>query len=133
MSKTPIVNLKAGDVLYDCRRVKAGNTTASADGVWECKVREVGSVDSARPDGSTRTRHWAMISWNSNPARRYYDSVSFTRWPKEWNRHAIGGEAKCHLCGGYKSEGHRPDCEHPGAVRARKRAEKEAKAAAKAG
>jgi hypothetical protein len=133
MSKTPIVNLKAGDVLYDCHRHKAGNTKCSVDGVWTCVVREVGSEDSKRFDGTTRTRHWAMISWNGNPARRYYDSVAFTRWPKEWNKQSVFGEAKCALCCGYKSEGHRPDCEHPGAIRARKRAEKEAKAAAKAG
>jgi hypothetical protein len=131
-NKTPIVNLKAGDLLWDCHRQKAGNTAAKVDGVWRCYVREVGSTDVTRPDGTTATRHWAMISWNGNPARRFYDSVAYTRWPKEWNKHTIGGEPTCALCRGRKSEGHEPDCEHPAAERARKRAEKAAKVAAKA-
>jgi hypothetical protein len=131
-NKTPIVNLKAGDLLWDCHRQQAGNTAAKVDGVWKCYVREVGSEDFARPGGKTVTRHWAMISWNGNPARRFYDSVAYTRWPKEWNKHTIGGEPTCALCSGRKSEGHRPDCEHPAAERARKRAEKAAKAAEKA-
>ena len=31
----PIEKLKAGDLLYDCHAEKAGNTSASRDGVWE--------------------------------------------------------------------------------------------------
>lgn len=117
-----ISKLKAGDVLYDCRRVKAGNTTMSVDGVWECYVCEVGE-DNGRP--------WALISWNGNTPRRYYQT-RWKRWPKEWNRGSLMGGLRCYLCSAKKDDGHLPDCEHPAAVRARKKTAKEAKPAKEA-
>lgn len=110
----PIEKLKAGDVLYDCHREKAGNTTMSRDGVWEVYVREVGTDERGA---------WALLAWNGNPPRgKTYGATNYKRHPKEWNRHDIFGEATCYLCHAKKSAGHRPVCEHPAAVRARKKA-----------
>jgi hypothetical protein len=117
----PVEDLKAGDVLYDCHRHKAGNTTMSVDGVWEVYVSEVGS-DERGP--------WARLAWNGNaPRGKTYRTTDYARWPKEWPQQDLFGEAECYLCNGKKSKGHRPDCKHPGAIRARKRVAKEAKAA----
>jgi hypothetical protein len=109
-------DLKPGDRLYDCHRHKAGNTTISVDGVWECYVREVGE-DERGP--------WALISWNGNRPEKHR-SVKWKRWPKEWIVQGVFAEAECYMCGALKSKGHRETCEHPAADRARKRAAKEA-------
>lgn len=101
-------NLKAGDVLYDCHRVKAGNTTCLVDGVWKCVVREVAE------DGS-----WALISWNGNRPRKHYRNVPYRRSPKEWSLMTLGRGRRCYLCGAQESDGHTADCQHPRAKRGR--------------
>jgi hypothetical protein len=53
--------IKAGDVLYDCRREGMGNTTMSRWACWPVKIISV--------DPSTRT---AMVRWNSNAPQKYY-------------------------------------------------------------
>lgn len=52
-------SVKAGDMLWDCRKVKAGNTTMTRLSCWRVKVIEV-------------TEDGAMCSWNGNPPRKYY-------------------------------------------------------------
>jgi hypothetical protein len=112
-----VKDLKVGDVLYDCHRHKAGNTTMSVDGVWKCRVREVGTDENGRP--------WALISWSGNaPRGKTYGRTSYRRYPKEWNRQSLFDEATCALCHAKKSAGHRDSCDHPAAIRARKRAAK---------
>lgn len=52
--------VKAGDVLYDCHRVKMGNTTASRMGTWVVKVIALDE------DG-----RGASVQWNGNRATRW--------------------------------------------------------------
>jgi hypothetical protein len=52
--------IKAGDILWDCRKTKMGNTTMSKMGSWPVRIVEV------YPD--TRT---ACVSWNHNPTKIY--------------------------------------------------------------
>ena len=111
-----IGSLKPGDVLYDVHSEKAGNTTMRREGVWECFVRAVDS------EGK-----WVEISWNGNPARRFHSvPKGYKRAPKEWVRSLFGGR-KCYLCGKSESDGHAPDCDHPKAIAARKKAAKVSK------
>lgn len=118
---TLIKDLKAGDILYDVHRHKAGNTTMSVEGCWEVSVREVG-VDE-------HGRHWALLAWNGNPPRyKTYDSTSYKRAPKEWIKSDLFGPRTCHMCSASQYAGHRDDCDHPAAVRRR---EAEAKRIAK--
>lgn len=108
-----IESLKAGEVLYDTHIEQAGNTAMRREGVWECYVREVAS------DGK-----WVEISWNGNPAQRFRTvPKGYKRAPKEWVRSLFGGR-KCYLCNKSESDGHAPDCEHPKAIAARKKAAK---------
>lgn len=108
-------DLKVGDVLHDIHRVKAGNTTMSVEGHWEVYVRAVAD------DGS-----WADLSWNGNRPMRCYGKTSYKRHPKEWYRPGITGGRQCAICGAKEANGHDPDCEHPRAIAARKRAAKAA-------
>jgi hypothetical protein len=50
--------VKVGDVLYDCRRQRMGNTTMSRMETWLVRVIEV--------DAEKRR---ALVSWNSNAPR----------------------------------------------------------------
>ena len=50
--------VKAGDVLWDCRMQRMGNTTMSRLTCWTVRVIEV-------------TDTHAMCSWNGNPPQRY--------------------------------------------------------------
>lgn len=114
--------VKVGDVLYDVHREKAGNTTIGIEGCWEAVVSAVAE------DGS-----WAEARWNGNAARRHRETFpkGWKRQPKEWLRQSILGGRSCALCQGKELDGHKDYCEHPRAVAARKRAEKEAAAEAK--
>jgi hypothetical protein len=109
-------DLKVGDVLHDVHRYKGSHVKASAEGHWHVRVTDVAE------DGT-----WADLSWNGNPVRRYRGSVpsGYKRTVKEWIAGYDG--ARCSECYAYKAEGHRPHCDHPRAIAARKRAEKEAK------
>ena len=107
-----IQSLKPGDVLYDVHSEKAGNTTMRREGVWECYVRAVDS------DGK-----WVEISWNGNPARRFAAVPrGYKRAPKEWILSELFSARRCHFCMMSKPDGHAPDCEHPRAIAARKKA-----------
>jgi hypothetical protein len=108
-------DLKVGDVLHDIHRTKQGNTTMTAEGHWT--VRVVAVAD----DGS-----WADLSWNGNRPQRCYGSTRYKRWPKEWYSPGMGGGRQCALCHADESAGHKPACEHPRAIAARKRAAKAA-------
>lgn len=107
-------DLKVGDVLHDVHSTRMGNTTMRCEGHWTAKVMAVDE------DGS-----WADVSWNGNEARRFFGSVPYKRWPKEWVRGsnaALGrGGRTCCLCYAQESDGHLETCEHPRAVAARKR------------
>lgn len=54
--------VKAGDVLYDCRRQKMGNTTMGRMATWTVRVL---SVD---PDKRT-----ALCSWNGNRENTWHE------------------------------------------------------------
>ena len=53
--------VKEGDVLWDKRRTKMGNTTMSRDSVYRVIVK---SIDHAA--------NCATASWNNNPPKRYW-------------------------------------------------------------
>ena len=109
-----IQSLKPGDVLYDVHSERAGNTTRRREGVWECYVR---AVD---PNGQ-----WVEISRNGNPARRFAAVPrGYKRAPKEWILSELFSARRCHFCMKSKPDGHAPDCEHPRAIAARKKAAK---------
>ena len=109
-----IQSLKPGDVLYDVHSERAGNTTRRREGVWECYVR---AVD---PNGQ-----WVEISWNGNPERRFAAVPNgYKRAPKEWILSELFSARRCHFCMKSKPDGHAPDCEHPRAIAARKKAAK---------
>jgi hypothetical protein len=55
--------IKAGDVLYDYHSEQAGNTTMRRWSNWTVRIIEV------YPDSRT-----ALVSWNNNLPRRYYES-----------------------------------------------------------
>lgn len=58
--------IQPGDVLYERKRQKLGNTTASKVVEWSMRVIEV-----------DRARWRALISWNGNPATwRYAGEIS---------------------------------------------------------
>jgi len=57
---TTFSKLRPGDVLWDCRRTKMGNTTMSQMSSWPVKIV---SMDVERQT--------AMASWNSNAPRLY--------------------------------------------------------------
>ncbi len=52
-------SVKAGDVLYDVRQTRMGNTTMRRWGWWEVRVIEI--------DHEAKT---ALVSWNGNAARK---------------------------------------------------------------
>ena len=109
-----IQSLKPGDVLYDVHSERAGNTTMRREGVWECYVR---AVD---PNGQ-----WVEISRNGNPARRFAAVPrGYKRAPKEWILSELSSDRRCHFCMKSKPDGHAPDCKHPRAIAARKKAAK---------
>ena len=108
-----IQSLKPGDVLYDVHSERAGNTTMRREGCWECFVRAVDS-----------NGKWVEISWNGNPARRFAAVPNgYKRAPKEWILSELFSARRCHFCMMSKPDGHAPDCEHPRAIAARKKAE----------
>lgn len=110
-----IADLKVGQVLYDVHSERAGNTTMRREGCWECYVR---AID---PDGK-----WVEISWNGNPARRSATvPAGYKQAPKEWIRSELFGPRECYFCRKTEKQGHDADCEHPRAIAARKKAEKE--------
>lgn len=52
--------IKEGDILWDCRKTRQGNTTMRSMSCWQVKII---SLDPAR-----RT---AVVSWNTNAPRLY--------------------------------------------------------------
>lgn len=54
--------IQPGMTLYQKKRQKAGNTTISYDAVFSVRIVSV--------DPATRT---AVASWNSNPAKKWYE------------------------------------------------------------
>ena len=103
----------AGEDLLDVHSTTAGNTTMRVQGVWRVRVI---SVDSA-----TRS---AMCSWNGNPATRYTERsfAKLRRVAPEWLRQSVMRGRTCHYCHAEERDGHRADCKHPKAVRARAKA-----------
>lgn len=53
--------VKPGDILYDCRRTRMGNTTMSRMGTWPVKIISV--------DAEQQT---VMASWNYNAPKKMY-------------------------------------------------------------
>lgn len=109
-------SLKAGDILYDCHRHRVGNTMSTELGIWKVRVVEVNLKERK-----------ALVSWNNNPAQwkgeRYFESTMIKRNPPEWVHQISMMGTFCYLCRAKKNDGHRPDCPHPQAKKAKKRKE----------
>lgn len=67
--------LKAGDVVYETRRQKMGNTTISQNVTWSVRIIEVHLED---PDKESNT-DYIMFSWNSNAPQKAYRSSKRVR------------------------------------------------------
>ena len=65
MTPSDIELLEVGDRLWEVRRQKLGNTTMSANAVFDVLVREIERDD----QGRVRS---ALCSWNGNQPRPYY-------------------------------------------------------------
>lgn len=65
-----ITDLKPGQVLYDVRSTRMGNTKMRTISVWRVSIKEID------PSGTKFT-----ASWNSNPVRNYYHVP--TSWKKK--------------------------------------------------
>lgn len=52
--------IKSGDVLYDVRRIQAGNTTMRRWATWRVHIKEVNHEEG-----------WVIASWNSNPYQKF--------------------------------------------------------------
>lgn len=80
-------SVKAGDVLYDVRSVRMGNTMMRTVRVWHVQVLEI------HPDH-------AVVKWNSNPPRRYSPrEIKRLRRKKPELVHNICGAARIKLRG----------------------------------
>lgn len=108
-------NIKPGDILYDCHMHRIGNTACRAMGVWTVRIISVEPQNMA-----------AIVSWNGNSPQKWYSSTlrKLRKHPPEWLKDSFNG-AKCYYCRRKQSEGHADTCEHPRAVAARKRAQKQ--------
>lgn len=53
--------IKAGDVLWDNHRERAGNTTMRRWGNWQVTIIEINHAEG-----------WAKASWNGNPPQRWH-------------------------------------------------------------
>lgn len=53
--------IKAGDVLWDNHRERAGNTTMRQWGNWQVTIIEINHAEG-----------WAKASWNGNPPQRWH-------------------------------------------------------------
>lgn len=104
--------IKPGMTLLDVHNHKAGNTTMTVQGTWQVRIISI--------DAEKRT---AVVSWNSNKPTTYTESrlSRLREHPPEWLKRDFGGR-KCGVCSARESDGHRDDCAHPAAVRARARA-----------
>lgn len=102
-------SIKEGDVLYDVRSRKLGNTTMRGQCVY--KVRIVSLIP-------PRT---ALVSWNQNPPVNWTGRSleKLRRHPPEWIKGGIWGR-NCHFCSSKEKDGHQETCQHPKAIRARK-------------
>jgi hypothetical protein len=56
--------IKVGDVLWDCHKVRQGNTTVRKMGAWQVRILEI--------DPERRS---AMASWNGNRPMRYSEGA----------------------------------------------------------
>ncbi len=65
-----IENIKPGQVVWDCHRYKAGNTTARTWGNWSVHVIEVHD-------------RFVVAKWNGNPPEKYYARAGKFPWFKE--------------------------------------------------
>ena len=67
-----ITALKPGDVVYDCRRTKMGNTTMTRLSTWRVHIKEVNLAEG-----------WVLASWNGNAPTRYrpYQIARWRRTP----------------------------------------------------
>lgn len=64
-----ITALKPGDVVFDARKVKAGNTTTTRLVVWRVVIREV-DLEKGR----------VVASWNSNPDKVFHARNGKLSW-----------------------------------------------------
>lgn len=73
-----------GDVLYDCRRQKQGNTRMSRMACWTVKIVSIDTVSGT-----------AMASWNGNAPTRYDERKlkRLRRTPLNSRKDGTGGAA----------------------------------------
>lgn len=53
-------SIKPDDVLWDCHRVRMGNTTMRRMACWKVRILSINEADRS-----------AIVSWNGNPPCRY--------------------------------------------------------------
>jgi hypothetical protein len=53
--------IKAGDILWECRYERAGNTAMRRWACWPIAVKEIYHAE-----------RWALVSWNGNAPRRVH-------------------------------------------------------------
>lgn len=106
--------VKVGDVLYSVCQRKAGNTSMSVQSVKAYRIEEITG------EGWQR-----KFYYHARVAYMLASSVrKLRRSPPEFVYSMLFEPRKCYFCYGTKEKGHRADCEHPAAVRARKKAAK---------
>jgi hypothetical protein len=66
-----ITALKSGDVVYDARKVRQGNTTIRRLSVWAVRIIDVDA------EGGK-----VIASWNGNPAKAYHASSGKFPWSR---------------------------------------------------
>ena len=113
-------NVKVNDVLYDCHKHQAGNTTMRVMGVWEVRILRIEMVDAPAP-----FRRF-IVSWNGNSPEKYYDRdiEKLRKYPPEFYRYDVCGGKKCSYCCRREIDGHSETCCHPREVERRAKREK---------
>lgn len=106
-----VENLVPGKTYLSVTRERMGNTTMSGDSVHGVEIVEV-SDDFVS----------AIVRWNGNAPKVLYarDLRKLREVPPEWLKDGWRG-SYCYVCRARRADGHRPDCKHPRAVRAREK------------
>ena len=64
-----INTLNVGDVVYDAKKVRQGNTTIRRLSVWSVRIVEI-----------NLERKFVMASWNGNPPQKFYAQSGKLPW-----------------------------------------------------
>lgn len=107
-----VSKIKPGDVLYVVETYGMGNTKMRAQ-----SARRL-TIESVHPDGSERSP-WPHAVLSTGRIITELQLARCRRSPPEWLNQGMFSRV-CAMCHAKESDGHRPGCKHPRAVRARK-------------